>query len=70
MKHMPKDQSTGFVSEDELQQLAEPPEAFAGDAEMNPYTAGVVCTTIATAVGISAILQDMCPTSACSTACP
>jgi hypothetical protein len=71
------DKSTGFVSADELVQLAEPPKDLSvGD--YSPNTTGIMCASAVTA-SISAItasitaasgaMGDNCPTTACTSRC-
>jgi hypothetical protein len=58
------DATTGFVSEDELVQLAEEPSELAAGT-------GIPCATAISGVivGASAALQGGCPTSGCTHRC-
>ncbi|GAB2519212.1 class II lanthipeptide, LchA2/BrtA2 family [Nocardiopsis aegyptia] len=66
------DKSTGFVNEEELLQLAEPPEGFVGEGGVEVNSTTIVCgiTAVSTiTVGASAAWGDACPTTACTSRC-
>ncbi|MDT0302482.1 hypothetical protein [Streptomonospora wellingtoniae] len=73
MSKLPMDKSTGFIPEDELVQLAEPPEDFAGgDVQTQSFTTAVcagVSAIVSAASTISIAAGGGCPTTACTTQC-
>ncbi|WP_017626720.1 class II lanthipeptide, LchA2/BrtA2 family [Nocardiopsis chromatogenes] len=68
MSNLPMDRSTGYISVDELVELAEPPAGFAGgDAQAQSTPA--ISATVASATAISAAMGDNCPSTACTSRC-
>ncbi|MFE1766794.1 hypothetical protein ACFW81_21600 [Streptomyces angustmyceticus] len=67
MSDILKDSTTGFVSEEELVQLAEEPNELAAGAAAT----GILCATaITSAITVaSSALQGGCPTSGCTVRC-
>jgi hypothetical protein len=63
------DKTTGYVSEDELIQLAEAPEDSAGGV-VAPASSWLCVSAVASAVvTVSQAIGDACPTTACTTRC-
>lgn len=66
---LPMDKTTGYVSEDELIQLAEAPEDSAGSV-VSPASSWLCVSAVASAVSaISTAVGDACPTTACTHRC-
>jgi hypothetical protein len=63
------DKTTGYVSEDELIQLAEAPEDSAGGVVAPASTWACVSVVVSAASAISSAVGDACPTTACTTRC-
>ncbi|MDA2811549.1 class II lanthipeptide, LchA2/BrtA2 family [Nocardiopsis sp. RSe5-2] len=69
MSNLPMDKSTGYVSVDELVELAEPPAGFAGgDAQVQSTLACAIASVTAVSV-ISQAAGDNCPSTACTSRC-
>jgi hypothetical protein len=64
MNEIVKDQSTGFIPEEELLALAEMPGGLEASAQ-----SGVWCVVIETIVSLSQAMDDGCPTTACTSRC-
>ncbi|MFE5492205.1 hypothetical protein ACFQ7Z_19980 [Streptomyces virginiae] len=67
MSAIVKDATTGFVSEEELVQLAEEPSELAAGAAASGILCGAGITTAITT--FSAAMQGGCPTSGCTGRC-
>jgi hypothetical protein len=72
MHQVPTDRSTGFVPEDELVQLAEPPRDLSVGDYVSPNSTALVCGITAVTASITAAssaMGDNCPTTACTSRC-
>jgi hypothetical protein len=64
MDEIVKDQSTGFIPEEELLALAGMPAGLETGAE-----SGAWCVVVETIVSLSQAFGDGCPTTACTSRC-
>ncbi|MDA2803849.1 class II lanthipeptide, LchA2/BrtA2 family [Nocardiopsis suaedae] len=69
MSNLPMDRSTGYISVDELVELAEPPGGFVGGDAQVQSTIACVSATVASATAVSAAMGDNCPSTACTSRC-